>query len=149
MLHEDRKRILVNFVTLEHSGQKRKNGEDYLSHLLAVARPFQDCKDLVLFAIGLLHDCKEDQNTSDDKIIRCLESAKFSSDEIKDILTAVDLLTKSDDFRSEDIIQYTLDIRENVHAREVKISDISHNLLDLDDGNLKQKYLLQLFILTN
>ena len=53
------------FSALEHQGQHRRSGEDYITHPLEVACLVADMKlDDVAIAAGLLHDVVEDTLTS-------------------------------------------------------------------------------------
>ncbi|MGH7612665.1 MAG: HD domain-containing protein, partial [Gemmatimonadales bacterium] len=54
-----------------HSGQKRKSGEDFFSHSVAVATILAEQQmDSTTIAAALLHDVVEDSNVSIDEIRR-------------------------------------------------------------------------------
>lgn len=65
------------------------------------------------------------------------------SDEIIDALKAI---TKEPD---ETYIHFILRIKQNKIATHVKIEDLRHNLSDLGKGNLREKYLMALYILND
>ena len=53
------------FSAMEHQGQRRRSGEDYITHPLEVAALVADMKlDDVAIAAGLLHDVVEDTLTT-------------------------------------------------------------------------------------
>ena len=57
------------FSAVEHTGQTRRSGEDYITHPLRVALLAADMKlDDVAIAAGLLHDVVEDTLTTIDSV---------------------------------------------------------------------------------
>ena len=116
-----------------HEGQKRWNGEPYITHPLFIATKFMEEK---LKCIAILHDVIEDssysRNVLENKGIR------------KDIIDAVEILTRKE---SESYKDFILRICKNQEAIKVKIEDIKHNLLDLKGGRRRDKYELALVIL--
>ena len=116
-----------------HKGQKRWNGEPYINHPLSVALSFEDER---LKCIAILHDVIED--SSYDKHIL---SSKGIRNEIIEI---VEILTRG---QSESYKNFILRICKSQDAIKVKIEDIKHNLSDLKEGSMRDKYELALFIL--
>lgn len=146
---------ILNFATLAHKGQFRKNGKEYITHLIAVAEKAIELSEVeqtpitdeVIIATALLHDVLEDTKYTIEDVNDILFSAGFTSAQRFDIRVALSLLTKPANMSSLLIVDYTLAIKRNPLARIVKLADIDHNCSDLEEGNLKQKYLLQRHIL--
>lgn len=122
------------FAIKKHSGQKRWNGDDYITHPIRVAENFIDYE---LKIISILHDTLEDTNTTYKEIHN-----KFG----KKIADAVFALSKKN---GEDYFNFINRARENELAREVKIADINDNLRDLGENKqgLMEKYKKALKIL--
>jgi (p)ppGpp synthase/HD superfamily hydrolase len=127
----------LKIATEYHKGQKRnKSGLDYITHPVAVASKFSIDK---IKAVAVLHDIVEDT----DLTIEELEALGFD----EEVISAVDLLTKR---KGQDYVEYLTKIRKDDYiACLVKIEDIKHNLSDLENGNMKDKYLLALNFLNN
>jgi (p)ppGpp synthase/HD superfamily hydrolase len=137
----------IEIATAAHAGQKRKNtGEDYITHPLKVAeiaeqifleefRPkFSDGADVIarkIYIVGVLHDVIEDTDVSMETIFNAFPDIH--------IVQALAKLTRHEgqtyfDFINE-IIQHG-----SIIAKIVKIADIQHNMSDLKEGSLKDKY---------
>jgi len=118
-----------------HKGQKRPIGKvDYITHPEAVAKLVGN--DVELKIVAWLHDVLEDSD---------LEIVDLNNKGIPYHLAyEVDILTRKKDQNYKD---YILGIKENEIATEVKIADLKHNLSDLKKGNMRDKYLLALYIL--
>lgn len=107
----------ISYASLLHDGQKRKSGEDYIEH------PMRVCKQLISLGIdddntlaaALLHDVIEDCNKS------YADIKDYFND---DIAHMVLLLSKT----GTPIESYYHDIKDDVRACLVKISDRCHNL---------------------
>lgn len=131
-----------------HKDQKRKfSGEPYINHPKAVAEialsklnlDFDsmysgDLADLV-YCVAILHDVVEDTDVT-------LEDLEKNFSE--DITSAVGVLTKSGNYKD------AIEKIANSHYVPilVKISDLEHNMSDLKEGTLKDKYRLAHWILT-
>lgn len=125
----------VKLATEKHRGQYRKHsGEPYISHPLAVAGQFDDEDHKI---VAVLHDTIEDTNLTIAELI----DEHGMSPKLTDALAAI---TKRN---GQTYIDFVLQVRQNLIATDVKIKDIEHNLLDLKNGNLKEKYLMALYIL--
>ena len=101
-----------------HAGQFDKRGKPYIGHLIAVAAGVSERAKIV----ALFHDSIEDQHLT----IPDLRRIGLTSTEI----LAVRLLTRPEKF-SYDAYIARLAIRDDAAgalAREVKISDLRHNL---------------------
>ena len=111
-----------------HTGQKRKSGEAYLTHPLAVACLLADMKmDIDTIATGLLHDTMEDCMTSHDDI-----RERFGED-VADLVDGVTKIGKLK-FKSKEIAQaenfrkMILAMSKDVRVVLVKLADRLHNM---------------------
>ena len=122
-----------------HVGQVRTRGADkgkpYIIHPERVAFHF---KDETLKAIAWLHDVIEDTPVTADDL---------RSDGIpENVIEAVLAVSK---VKGENYLEFLQRVLQNPLARQVKIADIEDNMISLEDGALKDKYRLALFILAN
>lgn len=116
----------------KHQGQFRKDGSDYITHPLVVAAQFPKMEYKI---VAILHDVVEDTNTTIAEL-----SLSFS----EEICTAIKAITKNKD---ESYLNFILRVKNNKIATAVKLVDLKHNLSDLWQGNLKEKYLMAEYIL--
>ena len=124
----------LKLATKYHKGQKRLRSDfDYIIHPTAVADKFNNENYKI---VAVLHDIVEDTEMT----IEGLIDFGFKGY----IVNAIDLLTKK---KGQNYLQYLMKLKENEMARDVKVEDIKHNLSDLGRGNMKDKYLLALYIL--
>ncbi|MCQ3035598.1 MAG: DUF1810 family protein [Bacilli bacterium] len=117
------KKFLDNLTELEskafdiafkaHKGQVDKAGADYIHHPIKVAMGCTSEKSRV---VAFLHDVVEDTDIT-------LETLSNIFD--KDIIVALKLVTKTNNTFYP---KYLSDIKDNDLAREVKLSDLSHNM---------------------
>ena len=125
----------LKLATEAHKGQVRKySGLPYITHPMSVADKFEN-EHLKMLAI--LHDVVEDTNIT-------FLDLFYKHGASLGIVSELSLLTKP---KSLTYLQYILRIKNNKTAIKVKIEDIKHNLSDLEDGCLKDKYLMGLYIL--
>ena len=122
-----------------HEGQFRRRGLDkrqpYFVHPERIASTFQD---EIRKAVGYLHDVPEDTKvTIEDLIALGIPDA---------VIEALRLLTRKE---GVPYITYILGVLQNPIARDVKRADLLDNLEGLEEGNLKEKYLLALHIVDN
>lgn len=157
----------LEFATKEHKGQKRKDGKDYITHPIAVADialgiakkawkgwmkeyPSHDidflidifdeeCLDALehkfyeaIYAVAILHDTIEDTKRDKDKVRG--EIRHHFGDVV---LEEVEYLTKSEGDTYYHRIKL---IKGSIIAKIVKTADLLHNLSDLKEGSLKDKY---------
>ena len=125
---------------IAHEGQIRKMGEDkgkpYIIHPDRVASKFPSSD--VLAAIGQLHDVIEDAPvTTEDLLNQGIPGC------------VVDAVVAMSHKPGENYLDAILRVKENALARQVKIADLEDNMLGLDEGSLKDKYRLALYILKN
>jgi len=142
----------LKFATEAHAGQVRKfTGEPYITHPIAVAEIAlrnesiglqygsasfrQNIKDK-LYIVAILHDTLEDCESVTKEIL----VKEFG----QDIADSVDALTKRPNDTYLDAILRVID---DEFATGVKIADLTHNMSDLKEGALKDKYRLALYIL--
>lgn len=149
----------LEFATEKHKGQKRKDGKDYITHPIAVseiaasvagdyfatriegkdtmeAHWFYDSyKDLEHFRqcaveAALLHDTLEDTDTTEDELKELFDF---------NVVTAVKLLSK---LEGENYFDFTFRIIKSKFklAMIVKYADLTHNMSDLNEGSMKDKY---------
>lgn len=109
-----------------HAGQKRWNGDEYITHPVRVAQHFDSP---ILQTIALLHDVVEDTNITFDEL-----RLKFGDY----VANCVGDLTKQDGEAYADFI-FRLSSGDD-SSIEVKLADLCDNLSDLKDGPLKDKY---------
>ena len=123
----------LEVATKAHKGQKRWNGDDYITHPLRVANVFNDYE---LKCIAILHDVTEDTSET-------VSSLRFKSIPLN-IIRTVNIISKK---TGENYKDYILRVKKDKQATKIKIADLEDNLLDLKSGSLKDKYLLALHLL--
>lgn len=106
--------IILEFACNKHKGQKDKGGQPYIFHCVEVALGVQSESAKV---VAYLHDILEDVGADDTEFI----AIGVSEEELK----AIHLLTKPKD---EPYMEYIKRVAENPLAREVKMSDLRHNM---------------------
>ena len=118
-----------------HSKQTRKySGLPYIIHPIAISYKFitEDFK-----VLAILHDVIEDTNVTMDELVNLYKLPM-------NLVKPLSLLTHN---KNNSYLEYILKIKNNKMAKLIKIEDIKHNLSDLKDGYLKDKYLMALYIL--
>lgn len=135
------------FATEAHKGQKRKDGKDYISHPIAVAEIAEKLAreygitqehyldDLYIIALG--HDWIE--NSKDPTI-----ESKILDEFGGYVLASVQLLSRQE--KGESYFDYIQKLKAHYQDWRdplpiiVKLSDLRHNLSDLSEGSMKDKY---------
>lgn len=120
------------YATKKHTGQKRKNGSEYIFHPIAVCKKLKEKGYPIEYQIaGLFHDLLEDTDATEEEILL------YSNEEV---LEAVKLLTKTPNTKSKEYIKKIL---ENPIAKAVKNEDRIHNLQEATNGdeNFINRYL--------
>lgn len=116
------------FAATAHKNQKRKSGEPYITHPLAVAHLLADMQmDVVSLQTGLLHDVLEDCSVALDEI-----REKFG----EDVARCVDGVTKlskisfanREDRQAESLRKMLLAMTTDVRVIIVKLADRLHNM---------------------
>jgi len=123
-----------------HEGQKRKDGKPYIIHPEAVAREFgnYELKDIECKIVAWLHDVIEDTKLEP----KDLEERGIPRKLVQEIC----FLSRQE---NESYKDYILELKGYEIARKVKIADLKHNLINLNKGSMRDKYLLALHILEN
>ena len=134
MCTSDKVKRAIEFATQKHKGQKRRGGEDYISHPIAVYEMVKKQgygEDYQITA--LFHDLLEDTDATEKEIL------EYGS---QNVLTAVKLLTKE---KGYDMQKYIEGIKSNPIAFVVKSADRLHNLqcAIVTDMEFKRKYILE------
>lgn len=108
MSDEQQYELALKIATEAHKGQVDKSGVDYIKHPIAVA---SFCKNPLAKVAALLHDVIEDTDiTEEDLRARGIE---------EDIIEAVRLVTKADDFdKNRDMDAYLSAIKKNPIASQ-------------------------------
>lgn len=134
-LSEEDKKLIRRAFDLAvdaHKDQRRKTGEPYIYHPIAVAKIVADEIGLgaVSIAAALMHDVVEDTDyTLDD--IQKLFGKKIAK--IIDGLTKIAVLNKQDvSIQSENYKKLLLTLSEDVRVILIKIADRLHNMRTLD-----------------
>ncbi len=118
--------------TLAHSGQKRKEGSDYVTHTIAAA---QICVEMGLdedsIIAALLHDCIEDTSLSHHDI------AKQFGSTIADIVEGVTKLTRvqytsKEDEQMENMRKMLMAMSHDIRVILIKIADRLHNMRTME-----------------
>ena len=115
-----------------HAGQKRKSGEAYLSHPLAVAQILADLRmDVDTIATALLHDALEDNP------ITKAEMAAEIGPEITDLVDGVTKIGKlkfrsKEELAAENFRKMMLAMSKDLRVILVKLADRTHNMLTLE-----------------
>jgi GTP diphosphokinase / guanosine-3',5'-bis(diphosphate) 3'-diphosphatase len=116
------------FAAEAHHSQKRKSGEPYVTHPLAVAHILADMQmDLVCLQTGLLHDVLEDSSVTLDQI-----REKFGED-VARCVDGVTKLTKisfanREDRQAESLRKMLLAMTTDIRVIIVKLADRLHNM---------------------
>jgi GTP pyrophosphokinase len=130
----------LRFVKKAHKGQFRKDGKTpYYKHPLGVAKLLaqKGIKTYLMLTAALLHDVIEDTEYTYEDIYH-----EFGGG----VAEVVELLTRSPNETYYDFI-YRIGESGNIYALEIKIHDIIHNMSDLEECSLKDKYRFALDLL--
>lgn len=126
----------INFASKAHEGQKRKSGEPYIIHPLAVAATLLDWgMDIDTVLAGVLHDTVEDTSVSLDDIENTFG---------RDVAFLVDGVTKVSQARSgmrdlssylpqttDNLSKLLIAVGQDVRVIIIKLADRLHNLQTL------------------
>ena len=125
-------RRAYEFSAVEHSGQRRRSGEDYITHPLQVASLVADMKlDDVAIAAGLLHDVVEDTLTTIDSV------RELFGPEVAHVVEGVTKIStipfsSSEERQSENFRKMLLAMVDDVRVILVKLADRLHNMQTLE-----------------
>jgi len=132
---EDKKLIRTAFETAvdAHNGQRRRSGEAYIFHPIAVAKivASEIGLDAVSIAAALLHDVVEDTSYTLDDIEQLLGETVAR---IVDGLTKIAHLKKDKNIsqQAENFRKMLLTLHDDVRVIIIKIADRYHNMLTMD-----------------
>ena len=122
----------IDYIKEKHKGQYRKQGTEYYTHPVAVAKILREKGFNEDYQVaGLFHDLLEDTDTTYEELV------SISNEEIA---KAVVLVTKEKDY---DMNEYINRIKNNDMAHAVKLADRLHNLTEAvyADEGFKEKYI--------
>ncbi len=114
-----------------HAGQKRRSGEPYLVHPLAVADILADLKlDVDCIAVGLLHDVIEDT------LITREEVEKQFGDDIANMVDGLSKISKimfksREEAQAESFRKMVFAMARDIRVVLVKLADRAHNMRTL------------------
>src|ERR1700761_577881 len=120
------------FAAERHGEQKRKSGEPYITHPIAVAKLLTDMQmDMVCLQTGLLHDVVEDTGVKLDEV-----RERFG----EDVARCVDGVTKlskislanREDRQAESLRKMLLAMTGDIRVIIVKLADRLHNMRTID-----------------
>ena len=121
------------FIAMDaHEGQKRWNGDEYITHPIRVANQFVDYR---LKTIGILHDVWEDTEVTQRELTKF-----FPIEIIRPLMYLTHL-------KNEPYYTYIYNIKKIGDATKVKIADLKDNLSDLENRQRRDKYELALLYL--
>ena len=121
-----------HYAEKAHAGQKRKSGEPYFTHPIAVASTLAELMmDGATIAAGLLHDCVED---CDDLSVEALQ--KEFGVEVAQLVDGVTKLSRLDfttreEQQAESLRKMILAMSKDIRVVLIKLSDRLHNMLTL------------------
>lgn len=114
-----------------HSGQKRRSGEPYIYHPLAVAHILSDMRmDYKCLIAAILHDVIEDTHTPKEKIVELFD------DEVAELVDGVSKLTKIDfssqlEAQAASLRKMLLAMTKDIRVILIKLADRLHNMRTL------------------
>lgn len=120
------------FAVKAHAGVKRKSGEEYVSHPIAVAQILIDGhKDCSTVCAGLLHDVIEDTSYTSESILNLFDSKR--GPEIVKLVEGVTKVSRRFDMSKQAITYASLrklmtSCASDVRVVEVKLADRLHNM---------------------
>lgn len=156
----------IEFNTIAHKGQFRKDGKEYITHPIAVMEIskvigskrilYYNHDESTRFIISILaigHDAagEDVEKYKNNEELYVEDLNKFIGNKLDDYLktqfiTVFKLLNRN---YSDNYFEYIMKIKGNYLATIVKLSDLAHNMSDLQEGSLKDKYRLAEYILTH
>ncbi|MEK7234985.1 MAG: bifunctional (p)ppGpp synthetase/guanosine-3',5'-bis(diphosphate) 3'-pyrophosphohydrolase [Nitrospirota bacterium] len=125
-------RKAYDFSAKAHEGQRRRSGEPYLQHPIAVAGVLTSLKtDVTAIVAGLLHDTLEDTVATADELER-----EFG----KDVVHLVDGVTKIgkitfrsyEEKQAENFRKMLLSMADDIRVVLIKLADRLHNMRTLE-----------------
>ena len=120
------------FAAEHHKNQKRKSGEPYIIHPIAVARILADMQmDLVCLQTGLLHDTLEDTNAKPEEL------SEIFGEDVAHCVNGVTKLSRislanREDRQAESLRKMLLAMTGDIRVIIVKLADRLHNMRTID-----------------
>lgn len=128
-----------------HAGVKRKSGEPYILHPLAVARILvceMGIQDPVSVVCALLHDVVEDTNIDLDEIERQFgKTSRYIIDGLTKI-SGSGMINQMDSRQAENFRKLLLTISDDIRVILIKLCDRLHNMRTL--GSMRQDKMLKI-----
>ena len=123
-----------------HDGQKRKSGEPYIIHPLAVADIVADLGlDVDSVIAALLHDCIEDTPATHEDVEKLFSPTIANLVEGVSKLTRIQYATKEDE-QMENLRKMLIAMSKDIRVILIKISDRLHNMRTMEyQSPAKQK----------
>lgn len=128
---------------LAHLGQKRRGGEDYITHPQEVAKLIQTFYpgDELARHVAMLHDTFEDgpsNGTNEEELRSMIRGSIQSEEDAENVVDAISYLTHES---GGDYTSYVANIaNSNKLALRVKLADMLHNLQSSPSPKQKDKY---------
>jgi GTP diphosphokinase / guanosine-3',5'-bis(diphosphate) 3'-diphosphatase len=129
---EERLRAVFEFSAARHKDQRRRSGEPFLTHPLAVAYLLAEFKfDDTSVAVGLLHDVLEDTLTTREVLVE-----RFG-EEVAELVDGVTKIgrhsyVRRDEAQAETFRKMILASAKDIRVIVVKLADRLHNMLTLE-----------------
>lgn len=132
---EERVRLITkafNFATKAHEGQKRRSGEEYIQHPIAVAKILAEMgMGSKTISAGLLHDVPEDTSTTIEEIEK--EFGKEISGMVDGItkLGRIKLRGSHEEYFLENLRKMFIAMATDIRVIIIKLADRLHNMQTL------------------
>ena len=128
----DQIRAAFEYADKCHEGQKRKSGEPYIIHPLAVAQIVADQKlDSESIIAALLHDVIEDTEATHEDVARLFSPTIANLVEGVSKLTRIQYATKEDE-QMENLRKMLIAMSKDIRVILIKISDRLHNMRTME-----------------
>ena len=132
-------RAAYECATKAHSGQKRKEGSDYVTHTIAAA---QICVEMGLdedsIIAALLHDCIEDTGLTHSDIVKRFGLTVGDIVEGVTKLTRVQYTSKEDE-QMENMRKMLMAMAKDIRVILIKIADRLHNMRTMDYQTIEKQ----------
>ncbi|MCX7740579.1 MAG: bifunctional (p)ppGpp synthetase/guanosine-3',5'-bis(diphosphate) 3'-pyrophosphohydrolase [Meiothermus sp.] len=133
-------RKALQFAYLAHQGQKRRSGEPYITHPVAVAQILAELRlDAEAIMAGLLHDTIEDTEVRPEELeerfgpaVRRIVEGETKVSKLYKLAHAAQEDKPAEEKHAEDLRQMFIAMAEDVRIIVVKLADRLHNLRTLE-----------------
>ncbi|MBB5022367.1 RelA/SpoT family protein [Desulfurispira natronophila] len=122
------------YAAQAHRGIRRKSGEPYISHPLAVSYLLATMNlDPYTISAGLLHDTIEDTETTFEELQQLFgHDVAFLVDGVTKIETMVGRSNKSSDVKAETLRKMLIAMAKDIRVLLIKLADRLHNIRTLE-----------------